>query len=264
MLGHAQGDKDLIYTLMNTASPYRKQLSVVAAVALLLSSCGYSLNNLSGKYQDGEETIGSEFLEDNNAVIKTESLDGIGGQYEILKGESGESLKFIGGPLDSGVMGVEKKGDTITLARQGYPLELTKVDQFSIQSLAHKAQQSEAKTYIGSLNRSQQAFFLEEGKFSSELDALGLGISAETDNYSYSILPADSDTKGVVTFAQPKDATLNAYIGITNFDGSTTQAVLCEVADQSADVDSLAREAKDTLTKSRSSSQRCPQGAQEI
>lgn len=249
---------------MNTASRYSKQLSAVAAITLFLSSCGNSLDNLSGKYQDGEKTLGIEFLEDNNAVIKTELLDGIGVQYEILKGESGKSLKFVGGPLDSIVMGVEKKGDTITLARQGDPLKLTKVDQFSIQSGAHKAQQSEAKTYIGSLNRGQQAFFLEKGKFSSDLDALGLGISNETNNYSYLVLPAGDNTQGVVTFAQPKDATLNAYIGITNFDGSTTHAIVCEVTDKPDTVDSLAQEAKDTLTKNSASGQSCPQGTQEI
>jgi prepilin-type N-terminal cleavage/methylation domain-containing protein len=52
---------------------------------------------------------------------------------------------------------------------------------------ANKAKQSEAKQYVGSMNRAQQAFYLEKGGFSTEISLLGLGIKTDTVNYAYKI-----------------------------------------------------------------------------
>jgi type IV pilus assembly protein PilA len=65
---------------------------------------------------------------------------------------------------------------------------------------ANKARQSEAQTYAGSVNRAQQAFYLENAQFSTPktpgnnndsetaLGKLGLGIAANTTNYKYEIV----------------------------------------------------------------------------
>ena len=50
---------------------------------------------------------------------------------------------------------------------------------------ASKARQSEAKTYVGSMNRGQQAYLLEKQQFSPNLQTLGLGIASTTANYAY-------------------------------------------------------------------------------
>ncbi|MGB7084463.1 MAG: type IV pilin-like G/H family protein, partial [Phormidesmis sp.] len=42
---------------------------------------------------------------------------------------------------------------------------------------ANKAKQSEAKTYVGSMNRAQQAYYLERGAFTGTITDLGLGIA---------------------------------------------------------------------------------------
>ena len=52
---------------------------------------------------------------------------------------------------------------------------------------ANKAKQSEAKTYIGSMNRAQQAYYMENGEFTDAIPELGLGIQSSTDNYSYTV-----------------------------------------------------------------------------
>ncbi|MEH2277184.1 MAG: type IV pilin-like G/H family protein [Nostoc sp.] len=49
---------------------------------------------------------------------------------------------------------------------------------------ANKAKQSEAKTYVGSLNKGQQAYFTEKGSFGALTD-LGVGIKSQTVNYIY-------------------------------------------------------------------------------
>ena len=52
---------------------------------------------------------------------------------------------------------------------------------------ANKAKQSEAKQYIASLNKGQQAFFVENNAITTEVAKLGLGIKTSTQNYTYSI-----------------------------------------------------------------------------
>jgi type IV pilus assembly protein PilA len=95
---------------------------------------------------------------------------------------------------------------------------------------ANKARQSEAKTYVGSLNRGQQAYYLENSKFGA-LSALEIGIS-DTKNYAYTV--ATTTAEGVAK-ATPANTALRGYAGrawtgaTTNGD-ATVLALLCEGA----------------------------------
>jgi len=97
---------------------------------------------------------------------------------------------------------------------------------------ANKAKQSEAKQYAGSMNRSQQAYYLEKGEFTDQLGNLGLGIATQTENYQYLInLPASGQvTNEGETLKDP----LKSYVGgvmlgtIVDTSEATTLAVLCE------------------------------------
>jgi len=102
---------------------------------------------------------------------------------------------------------------------------------------ANKAKQSEAKTYVGSLNRAQQAFYVEKGGFTSTIGSLGLGIPTETENYIYGIsatATAITATTGVTNYADQKPEALLAYVGgvVQGQDAetgdATTIAILCE------------------------------------
>jgi len=108
---------------------------------------------------------------------------------------------------------------------------------------ANKAKQSEAKQYVGSMNRTQQAFFLENSGFTEEIGLLGLGIQTNTANYSYAIVgggTADQNgnfpsatSQGIPNTATKQDV-LKSYLGgvatntITATSEATTVAVLCE------------------------------------
>ncbi|MEG5016174.1 MULTISPECIES: type IV pilin-like G/H family protein [unclassified Microcoleus] len=101
---------------------------------------------------------------------------------------------------------------------------------------ANKAKQSEAKQYIGSMNRSQQATFAESGRFATSVGELNLGIKTQTQNYNYAldpIAPATNATE-VGNVAQPIGEALKAYAGkvaLIQPAGATertTAAVLCE------------------------------------
>jgi type II secretory pathway pseudopilin PulG len=81
------------------------------------------------------------------------------------------------------------------------------------QSGAIPARQSEAKTYVGSMNRAQQAFFLEKNYFAGNLATLSIGISSETANYKYQIIVLNS-TKAVQNIGLAKNDGLKSYTGL--------------------------------------------------
>ncbi|MEW6499746.1 MAG: type IV pilin-like G/H family protein [Cyanobacteriota bacterium] len=103
---------------------------------------------------------------------------------------------------------------------------------------ANKAKQSEAKSYVGSMNRAQQAFYLEKNLFADKtsFSNLGLGIATQTSNYKYAIVRPTNDkvtNQGQVLVA---GAPLKAYIGgvqvgvVAGTGEATTIAKLCEGA----------------------------------
>ncbi|MEB3231835.1 MAG: type IV pilin-like G/H family protein [Leptolyngbyaceae bacterium] len=99
---------------------------------------------------------------------------------------------------------------------------------------ANKAKESEAKTYVGSMNRGQQAFYTENGKFTSGIDDLGVGIQTGTDNYSYTTVSSGSGTAAkALSKGTPGSATvLRGFTGGVTLSGSgsalTSIAYLCD------------------------------------
>jgi type IV pilus assembly protein PilA len=100
---------------------------------------------------------------------------------------------------------------------------------------ANKAKQSEAKTYVGSMNRAQQAYYLEQNTFAlaGEIGKLGLGIATQTSNYSYTITgvaSAVTNQGGVILASAPLKNYLGG-VGVTTqaaTSEATTIALLCE------------------------------------
>ena len=54
-------------------------------------------------------------------------------------------------------------------------------------SCGTKARSSEARSYVGSMGRAQQALWLENGALGQSIPALAIGIKEETDNYKYDL-----------------------------------------------------------------------------
>lgn len=106
-------------------------------------------------------------------------------------------------------------------------LTLSAIALPSFTNQANKAKQSEAKQYVGSMNRGQQAVFAEKASFSTNIPDLGLGIKSETDNYKYQI-PQKSNNSVVVAVAEPKKSGLKGYVGIVASEKDSTSALFCE------------------------------------
>ncbi len=100
-------------------------------------------------------------------------------------------------------------------------------------SQANKAKQSEAKQYVSSINKSQQAFYVEQGKFSKDGTGteLGIGIKTQTSNYKYVI---DADEKGGTVNVEPIPllGPLKGYAGsvalTTVGNDRTTSSIICQ------------------------------------
>lgn len=98
---------------------------------------------------------------------------------------------------------------------------------------ANKAKQSEAKQYVGTLNRVQQAYYLEKSEFASDLTDLADPVPSETDNYAY-ILSSATASGNAISYGTSKAAALKSYNGmvavmaVTKSGDATTTAILCE------------------------------------
>lgn len=96
---------------------------------------------------------------------------------------------------------------------------------------AAKAQQSEAKTYVGAIMRAQQAYRLENSSFAVDSIILQIGLSTETINYIYDISNPSNSITSLVK-ANSKDAgKLKSYGGVVIITSSGLNvAVACQTS----------------------------------
>ncbi len=99
---------------------------------------------------------------------------------------------------------------------------------------ANKAKQSEGKQYVSSINKGQQAFYVENTGFGSTVEALGIGIKTQTANYKYSVIGNASSADAVSNALPFNTSALKAYAGnvflVTSGDAKTTSTILCETS----------------------------------
>lgn len=105
----------------------------------------------------------------------------------------------------------------------------------SFLSQANKAKQSEAKQYIASINKGQQAYFVENGDFIIErakIPQLGLGIKTATGNYTYNI--GGNASEAASAWTEAGAAALRGYAGVAflkdvvGSSDKTSETILCE------------------------------------
>lgn len=133
---------------------------------------------------------------------------------------------------------------------------------FNMQDQQKLARQSEAKQYVSSMNRAQQAFYAEYASFASTIQKLGIGIKSETENYSYSIV-LSNDNRWVQAIGLAKRDGLKNYTGIVslikspNDESTSTQSRLCESNQPS-------KELPGTPTPTNSPDIQCPSGYSDV
>jgi hypothetical protein len=106
---------------------------------------------------------------------------------------------------------------------------------------SQRAMRHEGKSYIGTLTRGQQNYFLEKKKWAKSIEEFEIGIKAETENYRYSIQNIDPiktvDIKNypgiMVQTGTAKKEELKSYLGAAYLSGPSssemkTITILCE------------------------------------
>ncbi|WP_275983376.1 type IV pilin-like G/H family protein [Chroococcidiopsis sp. CCMEE 29] len=102
---------------------------------------------------------------------------------------------------------------------------------------AAKARGAEAKSNIGAMNRAQQAYFLEQQTFTSDVPALGLSMKTSTDNFTYTaavnssapLAPTSSSATAAVTnLGTSLKPDIKSYAGGTFYTTGSTTTILCE------------------------------------
>jgi type IV pilus assembly protein PilA len=96
-----------------------------------------------------------------------------------------------------------------------------------------RGRQSESRNNVGAMGRAQQAFYLENKHFTTDLVQLGIGIQSKTVNYKYEIIGIPSDKPAIVNnLAIPLHPALKAnlsIVGTTIIDGKLVPiSVVCE------------------------------------
>jgi len=100
----------------------------------------------------------------------------------------------------------------------------------SLLSQVNKGKQAEAKQNVGSINRAQQAYFLESDSFASNVTEVGIGIKTQSVNYKYTIKVKPGTNAGgeKISVAANNEAlalgtTLKSYVGL-NFTSTGDKA----------------------------------------
>lgn len=99
---------------------------------------------------------------------------------------------------------------------------------------AAKAKQSEAKTYVGSVNRAQQSYRIENPSFAGSVDALQIGIPTTTTNYVYALSTADQTSTSITATAQDPKSLKSFSGGVVILTSGQTSAAACQTTGVSA------------------------------
>lgn len=94
-----------------------------------------------------------------------------------------------------------------------------------------RARGAEAKANVGAMNRAQQAHFLEQYKFTTNIDDLGLSMDNSTDNFIYDVVVNDNLITGVTNRGTSRRTDITSYAGATFYQIGATTTILCEAND---------------------------------
>jgi len=116
----------------------------------------------------------------------------------------------------------------VAIAALTLPVIFSPVSEAQV-SQTLKAKESQAKKFVGSMNKAQQVYYAEKAGFTSSVSNLlvylGLQVKPNSANYSYSIAMVN---KGAVfNYGVSKQAYLKSFVGGVFLVGNKTQTILC-------------------------------------
>jgi type IV pilus assembly protein PilA len=87
---------------------------------------------------------------------------------------------------------------------------------------ANKARFAEAKSYVGTMSRLQQAYYLEKKVFADDITRLSLGANTSSSSFTYSVVSGDITGAAtpqqldriITNVAQPNSTAIKAFISV--------------------------------------------------
>jgi hypothetical protein len=147
----------------------------------------------------------------------------------------------------------EKISDATTLPKNAQLVDMKKT----------RSPESEGEVVIEVMTRAQQAYYLENSKFATKLEDLGIGIPPETDQYRYEILAQSDRAQSVTVTAQAKAGGLTSYTGAVfvrkNNGEEMTVRVICQTNAPSTSPPAMPAPPENGATKGQ-----CPAGSKPL
>src|SRR4028118_87113 len=116
----------------------------------------------------------------------------------------------------------------VAIAALTLPVVFSPVSEAQV-SQTLKAKESEAKQFVGSMNKAQQVYYAEKAGFTSSVSNLlvylGLQVKPDSANYSYSIGMVNK--AAVFNYGVSKQANLKSFVGGVFLVGNKPQTILC-------------------------------------
>jgi type IV pilus assembly protein PilA len=103
----------------------------------------------------------------------------------------------------------------------------------SLLGQVNKAKQAEPKNNIGTINRAQQAFYLEFQKFASDMSELQVGVKSQSENYYYTVGLDGALGMGYAFAAKTALKSYYGAVGTIAGDTATKEALTVAIACES-------------------------------
>lgn len=105
------------------------------------------------------------------------------------------------------------------------PVVFTKVAEAQL-SQTVKAEELAARQYVSWMNKAQEGYYSETGKFTNSVAYLDIGgIKSENANYKYSI---SAENKAVFSYGVSRNPNFKSFVGGVFLIGDITQKILCQ------------------------------------
>jgi type IV pilus assembly protein PilA len=89
----------------------------------------------------------------------------------------------------------------------------------------NRAQAAGAQIHVGSFNRAQQTYMLENDSFATSLPDLGVEIPSTTAYHTYSV--ENTDTNWAMLAATPNSSSVRGYMGVVYINENDVETVIC-------------------------------------
>ncbi|MEO1620675.1 MAG: hypothetical protein AAFU53_06530 [Cyanobacteria bacterium J06632_3] len=221
-----------------------------------------------GKFQSIEAGFAIEFLPGNQAILKGNGVDHEVMNFQLLEDQV---IRFTDGLLQRKIVPFQRQGNLLIMSLEGETLILETVEEFTIKQFwtqADKALPYESRQYVSVLSRAQHAFYIEAGRFSENLEALGLfpeAVNAITSNHVNTLRVFGSTGQVGVAGSQPNKAGLSSAIALFKKDPTAPQqliALFCDGHIPPGQLSNIVESQGQYLLANPNASLSCPAGMQ--